>query len=97
MIAASTASARDGATEKGSAHGRVSHRPQKPGSGKAREGFFAIESDVDFLIQELIEKATAKGMTGEELAMRLVGRLRSEGRISAKAVEEVQESMQEVG
>ena len=64
---------------------------------KAREGFFAIESDVDFLIQELIEKATAKGMTGEELAMRLVGRLRSEGRISAKAVEEVQESMQEVG
>ncbi len=33
---------------------------------KAREGFFAIESDVDFLIQELIEKATAKGMTGEE-------------------------------
>ena len=64
---------------------------------KAREGFFAIESDVDFLIQELIEKATAKGMTGEELAMRLVGRLRSEGRISAKAVEEVQESTQEVG
>lgn len=64
---------------------------------KAREGFFALESDVDFLIQELIEKATAKGMTGEELVMRLIGRLKTEGKISEKSANEARERMLEVG
>ena len=64
---------------------------------KARKGFFAIESDIDFLIQELIDKATTKGITGEELMMHIAGRLKSEGKISSKAIEEVQENIREVG
>lgn len=62
-------------------------------TSKAREGVFVLEDDIDLLIQELIDKSVTKGMTGEELAMRLVGRLRSEGRISLAAVRELKESV----
>lgn len=65
-------------------------------TSKAQKGFFAIESDVDFLIQELIEKAMTKGMTGEELVMRIIGRLKSEGKISSRVLEEAQETIQGV-
>lgn len=64
-------------------------------TGKAREGYFVIESEVDLLIQELIDKAMARGMTGEELVMRMFGRLKSEGKISRLAIEEICEDLKE--
>lgn len=62
---------------------------------KAREGYFVIESEIDLLIQELIDKAMTRGMTGEELVMRIVGRLKSEGKISRSAIEEMSEDLRE--
>lgn len=62
-------------------------------TSKARDGFFAIESEVDLLIQELIDKAMARGMTGEELAMRVISRLKSEGKISQAAISEIGEDL----
>ena len=56
---------------------------------KASKGFNLLESDVDFLIEELIEKAMSLGMTGPELMTRLEARLRSEGRIQDEPSEEM--------
>lgn len=62
---------------------------------KARKGFFVIDNDIDFLIQELIDKATTTGMTGQELAMRVVSRLAHEGKITPAAITEIQTSMKQ--
>lgn len=56
---------------------------------KAAKGFFVVDSDVDFLIQELIEKSLDAGMTGQELAMRVLSSLRKGGLVSEEAAEEV--------
>lgn len=62
---------------------------------KARNGFSVIDNDIDFLIQELIRKGVGAGMTGQEIALRVVGRLQREGLISDAAVEELQDSVKE--
>lgn len=56
---------------------------------KAARGFSVLENDVDFLIQELIEKSLSAGMTGQELAMRVISWLRKGELISAAAVQEL--------
>ena len=56
---------------------------------KAARGFFVMDNDVDFLIQELIEKSLDAGMTGQELAMRVLSTLRKGGFISEQATAEV--------
>lgn len=62
---------------------------------KARNGFSVIDNDIDFLIQELIRKGVGAGMTGQEIALRVVGRLQREGLISDAAVEELRDSVKE--
>lgn len=57
---------------------------------KANTGYFVMESGVDILIQELIEKASTAGMTGQELAMRVVAALNKQGLISPQAVTDIQ-------
>lgn len=60
---------------------------------KARTEFFVIDNDIDFLIQELIDKGTTVGMTGQEIVMRVIGRLSKEGLITKQAIAEVKEDM----
>lgn len=62
---------------------------------KAKKGFFVLDNGVDFLIKELIDKATTNGMTGQELVIRLLSKLKQEGRISPEAVEEVESAMKQ--
>ena len=62
---------------------------------KARNGFSVINNDIDFLVQELIRKGVGAGMTGQEIALRVVGRLQREGLISDAAVEELRDSVKE--
>lgn len=56
---------------------------------KATKGFSVLENDVDFLIQELIEKSLSMGMTGQELAMRVISWLRKGELISSPATQEL--------
>ena len=52
---------------------------------------YLVEGNIDFLLQDLIEKSAEAGMTGQDLLMKLVAMLRKEGKISEKAASEANE------
>lgn len=56
---------------------------------KGARGISLVESDVDFLIKELIDKASGAGLTGQDLVLRLLARLEKGGKISRAAADEV--------
>lgn len=62
---------------------------------KIQKGFFVLDSDIDFLMQELIAKSTNLSMTGEELVKYMIMHLKREGKISDAAADNIKKSLKE--
>ena len=58
-------------------------------TGEASEGFSVIESNLDLLIQEAIDEAAVRSMTGEEVLYRFAAKLCTEKKIAPEKLEEI--------
>lgn len=58
-------------------------------TSKASEGFSVVESNLDLLIQETIDEAGIRSMTGEEILYRFASKLHSENKISTETFDAV--------
>lgn len=62
-------------------------------TGKANEGFSVMESNLDFLMQEVADEAVLKGMTGEEAILRFASKLCADGRITTASLARIQQAI----